>query len=93
VKKELEKLRQTPLGKLQLHQAKQQFMGQLAMAEESNIGLMLMMGKSLLDTKRVESLQEVFALIENISAQDLQDVANDVLSPDALSILSYIPQE
>ncbi len=49
VLKELKKLREKQLGSLQLHTTKEQLMGQLAMAEESNIGLMMMMGKSILD--------------------------------------------
>ena len=91
VLKELKKLREKPLGSLQLHTAKEQLMGQLAMAEESNMGLMMMIGKSILDLDRVESLNEIFDKIKSIKAADLVDIANDVLREDQLSVLNYVP--
>jgi predicted Zn-dependent peptidase len=91
VLKELKKLREKPLGTLQLHTAKEQLMGQLAMAEESNIGLMMMLGKSMLDLDKVESLNEIFDLIRKIKATELTDIANEILREDNLSFLNYVP--
>ena len=91
VLKEINRLREKPLGTLQLHQAKEQLMGQLAMAEESNIGLMMMMGKSILDLGTVESLNDIFRQIRSITAKDLADIANEALHPDQLSHLAYVP--
>ncbi|WP_026461932.1 M16 family metallopeptidase [Adhaeribacter aquaticus] len=91
VLKELKKLREKPLGTLQLHTAKEQLMGQLAMAEESNIGLMMMLGKSILDMDKVDTLNEIFDQIRQIDAKQLQDIANEVLFEDNLSFLNYIP--
>ncbi len=91
VLKELKKLREKPLGSMQLHTAKEQLMGQLAMAEESNMGLMMMMGKSILDLDKVESLNEIFDRIKNITSSDLIEIANDVLREDQLSFLNYVP--
>jgi predicted Zn-dependent peptidase len=91
VLKELKKIREKPLGTLQLHTAKEQLMGQLAMAEESNIGLMMMLGKSILDLEKVDSLNEIFDQIRRIDAAQLQDIANEVLHEDNLSNLNYIP--
>jgi predicted Zn-dependent peptidase len=91
VLKELKKLREKPLGSLQLHTAKEQLMGQLAMAEESNMGLMMMMGKSILDQGKIDSLNEIFEQIKNTTAKELMDIANDVLRDDNLSFLNYVP--
>jgi len=91
VLKELKKLREKPLGSLQLHTAKEQLMGQLAMAEESNIGLMMMMGKSILDLNKIETLNEIFDQIRRIEAPQLLDIANEILAEDKLSYLNYIP--
>ncbi|MBF9253414.1 insulinase family protein [Pontibacter sp. 172403-2] len=91
VLKELKKLREKQLGSLQLHTAKEQLMGQLAMAEESNMGLMMMLGKSILDQNKVEPLNEIFDQIRSITASDLLDIANDVLRDDQLSFLNYVP--
>jgi predicted Zn-dependent peptidase len=91
VLKELRKIREKTLGTLQLHTAKEQLMGQLAMAEESNIGLMMMLGKSILDLNKVDSLNEIFDQIRQLKAGQLQDIANEVLHESNLSYLNYIP--
>jgi predicted Zn-dependent peptidase len=93
VMKELQKLREQPLGSLQLQRCKQQLMGQLAMAEESNLGMMLMMGKSILDLGRVESLNEIFERIERITATDLQQIACEVFAEEKLSELVFMPEK
>jgi predicted Zn-dependent peptidase len=91
VAKELNMLREQKLGTLQLHKAKQQLMGQLAMAEESNIGMMLMMGKSILDTNKIETLNEIFTQIQDVTAEMLCQTANEVFATDKLSSLVYMP--
>ncbi len=92
VMKELEKLRNEPLGTLQLHRAKQQIMGQLAMAEESNLSLMLMLGKSMLDLEKIETLKEIFEQIEAVSASQLMEIAGEMFAEDQLSKLTYLPE-
>lgn len=89
VKKELNKLQERPLGSLQLHVAKQQLMGQLAMAEENNMSYMLMLGRSLLDKDKIESLDDLFEQIKKVSAKDLQDTAHEIFADERLSILTY----
>ena len=93
VLKELKKLREKPLTATQLHNTQSQLMGQLAMAEESNIGYMMMMGKSILDLNRIDTLNEIFDQIRNTSAADLQDIANEILAEDKLSFLNYVPEK
>ncbi len=92
VLKELRKLREVPLGTVQLHSAKEQLMGQLAMAEESNISLMLMLGKSLLDSNRIDSLNEIFKRIQSTTALELQEIANEVFEESKLSFLTFVPE-
>lgn len=91
VKKELQKLCAQPLGIMQLHTAKEQLMGQLAMAEENNVSLMLMMGKSILDKNRIESLDEIFNRIKKTTAAELQDLANEMFDHNQLSQLIFLP--
>lgn len=93
VMKELKKLSDAPLSSNQLHIYKQQLKGQLAMAEESNISFMQMMGKSLLDLGQIDSLNEIFKMIEKITANDLVEIAREMFVPDQLTILKYIPEE
>ncbi|GAA4358757.1 pitrilysin family protein [Hymenobacter saemangeumensis] len=92
VQKELKRLREFSLTTNQLHIAKNQLMGQLAMSEESNGGLMQLLGKSTLDLNRVEPLTEIFGRIEAISAAELRDMANEVFTDDNLSVLQYVPE-
>ncbi|MES2386458.1 MAG: pitrilysin family protein [Bacteroidota bacterium] len=92
VHKELKKLREQKLGTSQLHTAKQQMMGQLAMSEESNLSLMLMLGKSLLDSNKIDSLNHIFSRIEGTTAEQLQDIAVEVFNPDMFSSLTYQPE-
>ena len=92
VRKELKRLREKPLGGLQLHTAKEQLMGQLAMSEESNGGLMQLLASRTLDLGRVEPLNEIFDRVRRITTTELLDLANDVLSDDNLSVLQYVPE-
>ena len=92
VHKELKQLQNTVLGNMQLHNAKEQLMGQLAMSDENNLSFMLMMGKSLLDTERIENLDDIFAEIKTIKAIDLQEIAQEIYQLDKLKTLQYIPE-
>ena len=91
--KELQALRDKPLTANQLHQTKEQLCGQLAMAEESNLSFMLMMAKSMLDIGRVESLPEIFGGIRAIEANTMQTIAQEMFQEDALSYLTFVPEE
>ena len=91
INKELEKLRDIPLGKVQMHRAKEQLMGQLAMAEENNTSLMLMMGRSMLDLDKIDSLESIFEEIKNIKSSHLQELANEIFESNRLSILKFVP--
>ena len=91
VKKEFKKLCEIPLGSKQLHQAKEQLKGQLAMGEENNAGLMLAMGKSLIDKGYVDSIEDIFNKIDKISPNQLMDVANEMFDENFLSYLTYSP--
>ena len=93
IAKELKLLRDKPLGTLQLHKGKEQLIGQLAMAEENNAGLMLMMGKSILDLNKVDSLDGIFKRIRSISSAELQEIANEALREDQMSYLTFLPQD
>lgn len=92
VEKELQLLKEKPLGSMQLHSAKEQLIGQLAMSEENNASLMLMMGKSILDLERIESLESIFARIRAISAHELQEIAQEIFDIDSFSTLTFEPE-
>ncbi|WP_028295908.1 M16 family metallopeptidase [Olivibacter sitiensis] len=92
IQKELQLLCQQKLGKIQLHQAKRKFMGQIALGEENRIGVLIAIAKNILDYGRVNSLEEVLENIEAVSAEQVLRVANEVLHPERLTTLSFVPQ-
>lgn len=89
VKKELEILKERKMGDVQIRTLKEQLKGQLAMAEESNQGFMLMMAKSILDLGKVETLGQIFHEIDEITPTVLQDLANEMFDNEVLSQLIY----
>ena len=93
IMKELKRLREQPLTTLQLHQTKEQLIGQLAMAEESNNSFMLMMAKSLLDINRVESLNDIFNDIKSVTADQLQTLALEIFDENQFSSLTFVPEK
>lgn len=92
VHKELKKLRDAKLGTLQLHQAKQKFIGQIALAEENRMGLIISMAKSLLDFGYVDSLEQVFAKISACTSEQLLEISNEIFD-NSLVTLMFVPKE
>lgn len=89
VHKELKKLRDVKLTSLQLHQAKQQLKGHLALSLDSNSGLMIGLGKSLLLFNQIDTLQEIREGIDKVSAEQILEIANNYLAPEFISELIY----
>jgi predicted Zn-dependent peptidase len=89
VHKELQLLRNRKLGPLQLTKAKHQFSGQIAISEESNAVKMHNNGRSLLSYGRISNLEEVNQKINNITANDILDVANEIFDPNQMSMLIF----
>jgi predicted Zn-dependent peptidase len=89
VDKELEKVQKVPLGTLQLHQAKRQLIGQIAIANESNLNRMLAIGKTFLHDNQPDSMEEIREKIEAVTREQILEVANEVLAPEALSMLIF----
>jgi predicted Zn-dependent peptidase len=86
---ELNKLRTTKLGTVQLSKAKNQIKGYLARGYENHENLMLSQGKSLLVFDRIESLEETCSKIDRITSSELLAAANEIFDPGRLSTLIY----
>ncbi len=93
VRREIRNLTDKPLTANQLKNAREQLKGQLAMAEEGNLSLMLMLGKSIMDTGNVQSLGEIFSEIDAIKADQLQEIARQAWVHDNWTQLSFIPEK
>jgi len=92
VKQELGRLRDRKMGVIQLAAAKEQLLGQVAMAEENNLNYMMMIARSLLDLGKITPVEEVFAKVRDISAVKLQELANEMFDEDKLSYLFMEPK-
>jgi len=92
VLKEIESLKSKALGNLQLHKAKNQLKGQMALSEENKNAIMLMMAKSQLDLNKVPDINSVFQKIDSITASQIQELAKDHLPVDKMSSLAYLPE-
>jgi len=77
---------------LQMSRFKNQFIGQMVMADESKSGLMIHNGKGILTDGYAISLKEVIGKIQEISALDLLETANDVFKEAEFSYLTYLPE-
>ena len=93
VDKELMLLCNNKLGVRQLHDAKTQLIGQIALSQDSGPAMMTGLAKSFLLYNKVQPLNEFFKSIEKISADDLLSVANQFIKPDLLSRLVYLDKK
>ncbi len=86
IHKELYKLQREKLGTMQLHYAKKQFIGQMAISNEMKLNEMLAIGRSALFFDQVETIEEVIDKVNAITADQLQETAHEILQPQNLSI-------
>ena len=83
-RRELALLRERRLTTTRLAAAKKQLMGQLGVASDNRESLFLGLGKSFLHYNRYDTLPEVFAQIDRLTADDVLAAANEVFDPAAL---------
>ncbi len=93
VHRELKSLCQSPVGSLRLHQMKKQLIGQIILSYESLLSQMLGLAKDVLDFDEILPFSAYIAGLENVTAQDLLEVSNELLMPDSLAMISYLPEE
>lgn len=90
INKEIKTLQTKHLGSIQLSKAKKQLIGQLAMSQENHEDLMLTLGKSFLVYNKMEGLDSVSKQMNDITSSKLLEIANEILDPDKLSMLTFI---
>jgi predicted Zn-dependent peptidase len=90
VLRELARLRDRKLGTLQMHKARRQLLGQIAISSENHETLMLSMAKSFLVYNRIESLKEIERKIAAITPGEILEIANEILDENQLSSLTYL---
>lgn len=89
VYKELNKLCTQRLGTMQMHHAKQQLIGQLALGRESGMSELLAITRSMLMGEPIESVPDIIHTIEVITVDDLMAQANEVFDRNRLTTLIF----
>lgn len=89
VLKELEKFRTTKLSSSQLASAKKQYIGQIGISHSLQENVALALAKNYLYYGKWHSEAEIIASVENISAENLLETANEVFLPENLFCLQY----
>lgn len=88
---ELKKTRNKKMGSVLLKQAKNKFIGQIALGEENRMSLIIAMTKNLMDLGYVQTLDELYNQIEAVTAENIWEVANDIFAPDRINTLVFEP--
>ena len=89
VHKELDKLCTQKLGTLQLHHAKQQLIGQVALSYESGMNELLSVTRSLIMGEPIEYMDDIIQKVEAVTAEDILEVANRVFDEKQLSQIIF----
>lgn len=89
IESEMKALRTGKLTGKQLSAAKKQLIGQIAVASDNTENNVLGMAKTFLHYNKCEAPESVFKRINELTAEQLQDVANEIFVPDRISTLIY----
>lgn len=90
--RELDKLKAKGVSENQLQKAKNKFKGQIALAEENRMSMIIAEAKNVMDYDRVVSLSEVFEKIDAVSTTDLSKISQEVFDEQKLTSLAFIPE-
>jgi predicted Zn-dependent peptidase len=90
IDKEIAKLQSEPLSERKLKAAKKQLLGQIAISGDNGETQCLSMGKSLLAYGKVSGGKDNKALVDAITAEDVQEMAIKIFDKDRISKLIYI---
>lgn len=89
VKRELDRMVQSPLGERTLSAAKRQLCGQIALSYDNFENVAIGMGKRLLHYNRTQTRQELCDSIMALTSEELLSACREVFNPDKLTTLIY----
>ena len=90
IEKEISKLQEAPMSERKLKAAKKQLLGQLAISSDNGETQCLSMGKSLLAYGKISGDRKTKDLVDAITAEDVQEMAQTIFAQERLSRLIYI---
>jgi len=89
VRNELDLFMKVPLSDEELATAKQQIKGQIALACDNRENFALDFGKSFLHYGWEKNITALYQHIDQITAEDIQEVATDIFPQEKLTVLIY----
>lgn len=89
VDKELQRICNEPLTETQLRKAKRQVVGQLLMSADNGESQMLSVGRSVILYGEADDIATSCQRINEVTINDISDVANEVIVPSKLSSLIF----
>ena len=89
VRRELDKMMLKPLSTTQLRNAKRQLKGQIAIACDNREQFALDFGKSFLHYGWEKNITHLYDSIDQVTAEEIQKVANDLFATDHLTTLIF----
>lgn len=89
IHKELNKFKTKGIGIQQLHKAKQQIKGQIAISADNNSSLFYTIAKSYMLYGKIDSLNTISKIIEAITPQQILEVSNEIFDLDKMTMLIY----
>lgn len=93
IEKELNKFSDKGLSERKFKESKEQLKGHIALSNDSNLNLMLSLGKTLLHFNTIETIEEVYDRIDSITMKDFKEVTADVLDFNSYSSLMFVPKK
>ncbi|SFT01429.1 M16 family metallopeptidase [Sphingobacterium wenxiniae] len=91
--KELDKLREKGVSDQQLQRAKNKFKGQIALAEENRMSMIIAVAKNIIDYDRIITLEDVFERIDVLTKEEMLHIAQDIFDDKKLTSLTFVPEE
>lgn len=84
--KELNKLKKDFVKKDELKRAKEYFLGQLSLALEDTLDHMFWIGEATVTLNKIYSIEEVKRGIEEVSLEDLMELARNLFNQNSLNL-------
>jgi len=88
--KELDILLNREISEKELKKAKKQFAGQLLIAHQNKESYILAVAKTALHLNSLETQEKIIERINNISAQELQKIAQELFDTEKLTTLKFV---
>ena len=89
IRRELNTMMQKPLSRSRLAAAKRQLKGQIAIACDTREQFALDFGKSFLHYGWERDIDRLFRNIDEVTAEEIQKVAQELFAPEQLTTLIY----